>query len=51
MNDCWDCIHLEKRVGAFQYCLLNQSRRNVDANNDRCSEWKLEEEQPNGESK
>ena len=39
MNDCWDCIHLEKRVGGFQYCLLHHARRNVDANKDRCDDW------------
>ena len=43
MNDCWDCIHLEKRNGGFQYCLLYGTRKNVDANKDRCGEWKVEE--------
>ena len=43
MTDCWDCIHLEKRCGGFQYCLLNNGRRNVDANKDRCNEWTSEE--------
>jgi hypothetical protein len=41
MKDCWDCTHLEKRVGGFQYCLLHGGRRNVDANNDRCANYKL----------
>ena len=39
MNDCWDCIHLEKRTGGFQYCLLYGGRRNVDANKSRCDDW------------
>ena len=39
MTDCWDCIHLEKRRGGFQYCLLNRGRINVDANKDRCDFW------------
>ena len=43
MNDCWDCIHLEKRNGGFQYCLLYGTRKNVDANKDRCGEWKVED--------
>lgn len=43
MNDCWDCIHLEKRTGGFQYCLLYGTRRNVDANKNHCGEWKVEE--------
>ena len=42
MTDCWDCIHLEKRRGGFQYCLLNGGRINVDANKDRCDEWEIE---------
>jgi len=33
MTDCWDCIHLEKRRGGFQYCLLNGGRINVDLGN------------------
>ena len=43
MSDCWGCIHLEKRCGGFQYCLLNNGRRSVDANKDRCDEWTPEE--------
>lgn len=40
--DCWDCIHHEKRCGGFQYCLLDGSRRNIDANHDRCDNFKRE---------
>ena len=43
MNDCWDCIHLEKRTGGFQYCLLYGGRRNVDANKSRCDDWTPDE--------
>ena len=42
MSDCWDCVHLEKRVGGFQYFLLDGGRRNVDANRARCNHWELE---------
>lgn len=41
-EDCWDCEHLEKRSGGFQYCLLNGGRRNIDANHDRCVYYKRE---------
>ena len=41
MSTCWDCKHLDKRTGGFQYCLL-LGRRNVDANKDRCDEFDLE---------
>lgn len=41
MNDCWDCIHLEKRCGGFQYC-IRYGRRNVDANRARCSNYQTE---------
>jgi len=41
MSDCWECRHLEKRVGGFQYCLL-YGRRNVDANKDRCDNYEME---------
>lgn len=41
MSDCWDCVHLEKRCGGFQYCLLNGGRRNVDANRDRCKDYEI----------
>jgi hypothetical protein len=42
MNDCWDCEHLEKRCGGFQYCLLDGYRRNIDANKARCCSYKKE---------
>jgi len=38
MTDCWECEHLEKRTGGFQYCLANNGRRNVDANHDHCDD-------------
>jgi hypothetical protein len=41
MNDCWDCIHLEKRCGGFQYC-IRYGRRNVDANIARCRDYQVE---------
>lgn len=49
MNDCWDCTHLEKRCGGFQYCLKDIGvRRNVDANKDRCDDFTYEtDETPN----
>lgn len=40
MNDCWDCIHLEKRCGGFQYC-VRYGRRNVDANKARCRDYQV----------
>lgn len=40
MNDCWDCIHLEKRCGGFQYC-FRYGRRNVDANKARCEDYQV----------
>ena len=43
--DCWNCMHLEKRCGGFQYCLLNVGRRNVDANRSRCEKFKSEIQQ------
>lgn len=43
MMDCWDCIHLEKRCGGFQYCIKRIGyRRNVDANRARCDDFKRE---------
>lgn len=42
MMDCWNCIHLEKRCGGFQYCLLHDGRRNIDANHSRCENFKYE---------
>lgn len=42
MNDCWDCKHLEKRCGGFQYCLFF-GRSNIYANKDRCYYFKREE--------
>lgn len=42
MNDCWECNHLEKRVGGFQYCRLF-GRRSIDANHDRCKDYKLDQ--------
>ena len=43
MNDCWSCVHLEKRCGGFQYCLLEKGiRRNVDANKARCKHFIME---------
>jgi hypothetical protein len=41
MTDCWDCIHLEKRCGGFQYC-LRYGRRNIDANKSRCEDYEVE---------
>jgi len=41
MNDCWDCIHLEKRCGGFQYC-IRYGRRNIDANRARCRDYQVE---------
>jgi hypothetical protein len=43
MTDCWSCLHLEKRCGGFQYCLLGGGRRNVDANRGRCDSYAPEE--------
>ena len=41
MPDCWQCKHLEKRTGGFQYCLLSGGRRNIDANCDRCDDYQV----------
>jgi hypothetical protein len=51
MNDCWECVHLEKRRGGFQYYLLRDGvRRNVDANRDRCEDYEIELPNHNGDN-
>ena len=41
-TDCWQCIHLEKRAGSFQYCLIYGAWRNVDANKARCDDYQMQ---------